>query len=221
LHPGDAPRRAALRRKRAVHLTSWIDDPCNARKLPGARTNELDDLLIAVGARRDGKAFSVLFDHFRPRVQAQMVRLGLAPVAAEDLTQDVMETIWRKAHLYDPRKSAASTWVQQIARNRRIDVRRRSRELVCPAEDFCAIPDPAESCEYCLDAARSEQRMRVALDTLPREQVTLVRLAFFEGLSHSTIARRLNLPLGTVKSRLRLAFTCLRRLLLEAGVTTT
>ena len=188
-------------------------------KAPGARTNELDDLLIAVGASRDGRAFTVLFDHFRPRVQAQLVRLGLAPVAAEDLTQDVMETIWRKAHLYDPRKSAATTWVQQIARNRRIDVTRRSREFVFAAEDFYAIPDPTEGSDDCLDAVRREHRIRVALDALPREQFTLVRLAFFEELSHSTIARRLDLPLGTVKSRLRLAFACLRRLLLEAGVT--
>jgi RNA polymerase sigma factor (sigma-70 family) len=202
-----------------VDLTCWTDDPCNPRKRLGARTNELDDLLIAVGASRDGRAFTVLFDHFRPRVQAQLVRLGLAPVAAEDLTQDVMETIWRKAHLYDPRKSAATTWVQQIARNRRIDVTRRSREFVFAAEDFYAIPDRAEGSDDCLDAVRREHRIRVALDALPREQFTLVRLAFFEELSHSTIARRLDLPLGTVKSRLRLAFACLRRLLLEAGVT--
>jgi len=204
-----------------VHLTSWIDDPCNPRNGLRARTDELDDLLIAVGARRDGKAFLVLFDHFRPRVRAQLVRLGVSHVAVEDLAQDVMETIWRKAHLYDPRKSAASTWVQQIARNRRIDVKRRSREFVVAAEDFHAIADPAVSSDDCVDAAQRERRMRVALDALPREQFTLVRLAFFEGLSHSTIARRLDLPLGTVKSRLRLAFACLRRLLLEAGVTTT
>jgi hypothetical protein len=105
---------------------SWVqtDDPPYRRKCPVARRSELNDLLIAVGAQRDGKAFTVLFDHFRPRVQAQLVRLGLAPTAAEDLTQDVMETIWRKAHLYDPRQSAAITWVFQIARNRRIDMKR-------------------------------------------------------------------------------------------------
>ena len=184
-----------------------------------AATSELDDLLAAVGARRDGKAFTVLFDHFRPRLQTQMVRRGVAPFAAEDVAQDVMETIWRKAHLYDPRKSAAATWVFHIARNRSVDLRRRSREFSVAAEDFLGIADPAADSGDCLDAARRDQHVRAALDGLPQEQVMLVRLAFFEGLSHSTIARRLKLPIGTVKSRLRLAFARLRRALTDAGVT--
>ncbi len=200
---------------------SWVqtDDPPARRKCPAASRNELNDLLIAVGARRDGAAFTVLFDHFRPRVQAQLVRLGLAPAAAEDLTQDVMETIWRKAHLYDPRQSAAITWVFQIARNRRIDIKRRSRECCVAAEDFLAIPDPSAGSDDYLDAVQRRELVRAALGALPQQQCTLVRLAFFEGLSHSTIARRLNLPLGTVKSRLRLTRARLRRLLLDAGVT--
>lgn len=201
-----------------MSLASWTNTPYR-RTHRAARTNALDDLVIAVGASRDGKAFTILFDHFRPRVQAQMVRLGLAPVAAEDVTQDVMETIWRKAHLYDPGKSAAARWVLQIARNRRIDLRRRSRELSIAPEDFLAIPDPAEGSEERLDAARRDDCVRAALEALPQEQLTLVRLAFFEGLSHRAIARRLNLPLGTVKSRLRLAFARMHRLLLDAGVT--
>jgi len=179
----------------------------------------MDDLLTAVGASRDGKAFTVLFDHFGPRVRAQMVRLGLAPVAAEDVAQDVMETIWRKAHLYDPGKAAAATWVFQIARNRRIDLRRRAREFSFAAEEFFAIPDPAEGSDHHFDAAQRQECVRAALGALPQEQFTLVRLAFFEGLSHSTIAQRLKLPLGTVKSRLRLAFARLRGLLAAAGVT--
>jgi len=181
-----------------VSLTVSVqaDHPTSRRNCPAAARSELDDLLIAVGARRDGKAFTVLFDHLRPRVQAHVVRLGLAPPAAEDVTQDVMETIWRKAHLYDPRRSAAITWVFQIARNRRIDVKRRGRECSVVIEDFCAIPDPAEGCDDCLDAAQRQERVRAALDRLPPEQFALVRLAFFEGLSHGAIARRLNLPLG-------------------------
>jgi RNA polymerase sigma factor (sigma-70 family) len=196
-----------------------IDRPTGQEQRPAVVIDDLSDLLTAVGASRDGRAFTVLFDHFQPRLQAQMVRRGLASFAAEDVTQDVMETIWRKAHLYDPQKSAAATWVFHIARNRRIDLRRRSRELNGAAEDFLLIADPAEDNDECLDAARRDEHVRTALGALPKEQVALVRLAFFEGLSHSTIARRLQLPIGTVKSRLRLAFARLRRLLREAGVT--
>jgi RNA polymerase sigma factor (sigma-70 family) len=185
----------------------------------GAPRGEFDDLLTAVGADRDGAAFTALFDHFGPRVHAQMVRLGLAPIAAADVTQDVMETIWRKAHLFDRRKSPAATWVFHIARNRRIDVRRRSRELSAPAEDFFAIPDTAAASDERIDAAQRERYVRAALGGLPREQFTLVKLAFFDGLSHADIAERLKLPLGTVKSRLRLAFGRLRRFLHDAGVT--
>jgi len=202
-------------------MTSWFhtEAPAPHRNYSGGTANELDDLLAAVGANRDGKAFAVLFDHFVPRVHAQMVRQGLAPFAAADITQDVMETIWRKAHLFDRRKSAAATWVFHIARNRRIDVGRRSREHTLAAEDFCTIPDPAASSDDCIDAAQREAHVRAALGTLPQEQFALVRLAFFEGLSHSAIAELMHLPLGTVKSRLRLAFSRLRRFLVSAGVT--
>jgi RNA polymerase sigma-70 factor, ECF subfamily len=201
-----------------VHTGARRSPRVSWRKYPGAPRNELDDLLIAVGAKRDGKAFSILFDHLRPRVHAQLVRLGLAPTAAEDLTQDVMETIWRKAHLYDPRQSAAITWVFQVARNRRIDLRRRSRERYFALEDFFGIPDPTAGSDDRFDTARLQQCVRVALRALPREQLILVQLAFFDGLSHSAIARQLNLPLGTVKSRLRLACARLHRALTEAGL---
>lgn len=179
----------------------------------------LEDLLTAVGINRDGKAFTTLFGHFRPRVRAQMMRLGLPPVAADDITQDVMEAIWSKAHLFDRRKSAAATWIFHIARNRRIDVRRRGRELPCAMETFCAIPDPGQPHDDRIDAAERERYVRDALGALPREQFALVKLAFFDGLSHAAIAEQTKLPLGTVKSRLRLAFARLRSSLHDAGVT--
>ncbi len=202
------------------NVTSWlhIDDASRRRKFPVAAV-ELDDLLTAVGSDRDGEAFTVLFDHFGPRLQAQMVRQGLAPFTAADVTQDVMETIWRKAHLFDRRKAAAGTWVFRVAHNRRIDVGRRNREISCAIEDFVEIPDPAESGDDRIDSTQREARVHAALEALPREQCALVRLAFFEGLSHSSIAERTNLPLGTVKSRLRLAFARLQRFLLDLGVT--
>jgi RNA polymerase sigma-70 factor (ECF subfamily) len=202
-------------------MTSWfdIDRSSHGPRYARADTHRLDDLLTAVGRTRDGGAFTVLFDHFQPRVHAQMLRLGLAPFAAADVTQDVMETVWRKAHLFDRRKAAAATWVFHIARNRRIDVRRRSRESNDAADELLAIPDPAAPSDDCLAAAQCEKCVHAALDALPQEQFALVQLAFFEGLSHAMIAQRTNLPLGTVKSRLRLAFLRLRRLLHDAGLT--
>ena len=179
----------------------------SASLAPTRHADTLDDLLTAVGTTRDGNAFAALFDHFGPRVQAQLVRLGLAPFTAADVTQDVMETIWSKAHLFDRSKAPAAAWVFHIARNRRIDVKRRSRELSHAIEDFFAIPDPAPCGDTRLETAEREQCVRDALDVLPDEQFKLVKLAFFDGLSHATIAARLQLPLGTVKSRLRLAFT--------------
>ena len=182
-----------------------------------AGPSELDNLLVSVGARRDRSAFALLFDHFGPRVNAYLLRLGLDPGAAAEATQDVMETIWRKAHLFDPCKASAATWVFRVARNRRIDLHRRSREDTAAAADLLAIPDPAEASDDWVDASQREERVRAALAALPPEQLTLVRLAFFEGLSHSAIAQHMDLPLGTVKSRIRLAFTRLRRLLSDGG----
>jgi RNA polymerase sigma factor (sigma-70 family) len=213
---------------RGVTFLCHIDEPSRHRKYPAPRTHspptnaprthELDELLTAVGANRDGAAFTALFDHFRPRVHAQMLRLGLAPFAAADVTQDVMETIWCKAHLFDRRKSAAATWVFRIAQNRRIDVRRRSREHIYADADLSAIADPVTDNDASIDAAQCEQHVHAALGALPRDQFKIVQLAFSEGLSHSTIAARTKIPVGTVKSRLRVAFSCLRRVLADAGV---
>jgi RNA polymerase sigma-70 factor (ECF subfamily) len=196
-----------------------IDDFSRQRDYPPGRPRQLDDLLTAVGSDRDDAAFTALFDHFRPRVHAQLVRLGLASFAAADVTQDVMETIWCKAHLFDRRKSAAATWVFRIAQNRRTDVRRRSREHIYVETDLSLIPDSTADNETSIDAARIEQHVQAALEALPQDQSKMVQLAFFEGLSHSSIAARTKVPLGTVKSRLRLAFSRLRRLLGDAGVT--
>ena len=125
-----------------------------------AGTNELDDLLTAVGASGDRDAFARLFDHFGPRVHSYLVRLGLDPAAAAEATQDVMETIWRKAHLFDSRKAGAATWVFRVARNRRIDLGRRNREDPHVAEDFLAIPDEATAATIGFDSARREERLR-------------------------------------------------------------
>jgi RNA polymerase sigma-70 factor, ECF subfamily len=175
-------------------------------------------LMAAVARDRDADAFARLFDHFAPRLKAYLLRRGLDAVAAEETTQEVMETVWRKAALFDPQKSTVATWIYRITRNRWIDLKRRGRDEMLGEEDLATIADLAPASDERLDAAQREARVREALAALSPEQLELVRLAFFEDFSHGVIARRTGLPLGTVKSRLRLAFTRLRRELAGSGV---
>lgn len=175
-------------------------------------------LVGAVAERRDRAAFTQLFDHFAPRLKGFLLRQGGDPALAEEIVQDTLSTLWRKADLFDPSKSSVSTWLYRIARNRRIDLARRDRSDRIDPEDPVLHPPAQADADRVLDAQRREEVLRVALESLPAEQLALVRLAFFEGLSHSEVAERTGQPLGTVKSRLRLAFTRLRRALEAQGV---
>jgi RNA polymerase sigma factor (sigma-70 family) len=174
--------------------------------------------IAAVASRRDRDAFARLFDYFAPRIHAYLLRLRLDPIVADELTQDVMSTLWQKAELFDPNKSSVATWLFRVARNRRIDLLRRERDQSPVNDQALNVPDPALMPDDSLDAAQREVLIRGALDVLPREQLELIRLAFFDGMSHSEIAARTGLPLGTVKSRLRLAFSRLRRALDDEGL---
>jgi len=175
-------------------------------------------LAAAVAERRDRQAFTRLFDFFAPRLQAYLVRLGTDPASAEEIAQDAMTTLWRKASLFDPDKSSLATWLYRIARNRRIDMLRRNRASIIEPEDPVFDMVDETDIEGQFDAQQREEAVRSALAGLPQEQLDLVRLAFFDGLSHSQISERTGLPLGTVKSRIRLAFTRLRRTLEAGGV---
>jgi RNA polymerase sigma factor (sigma-70 family) len=176
------------------------------------------DLVTAIAERRDKEAFTQLFDHFAPRINAYLIKLGADSAMAEEIAQETMATLWRKATLFEPQKSSLSTWLYRIARNRRIDVLRRNRvDFVDPQDAMFDIPVES-GVDSDMDRQKREETMRAALNTLPEEQLSLVKLAFFEGLSHTDIATRTGLPLGTVKSRIRLSFSRLRRALETAGV---
>ncbi|MDX2157523.1 MAG: sigma-70 family RNA polymerase sigma factor [Hyphomicrobiaceae bacterium] len=173
-------------------------------------------LIVAV-ARGDRAAFARLFEHFAPRIKAMLMRTGLAPQRAEDLAQETMLTVWRKAHLYNPEGASAPAWIFTIARNRRIDVLRHDRLEAAPAGD--ALPDATDESplpDVALASAEDAERLRLALARLSAEQLKVVTLSFFESRPHSEIADMLGIPLGTVKSRLRLAMGRLRDLLGEA-----
>src|ERR1700704_7102971 len=172
--------------------------------------DEFADLVMAVATKRDRTAFARLFDFYAPRVYAYLLRLRLEPGVADELTQDVMTTLWQKAELFDRTKSSVGTWLFRIAHNRRIDVHRRDRENTVPEPRPTDTPDPSPAPDDSLDMSQREASIRAALRLLPEEQLDLIRLAFFEGLSHGGIASQTGLPLGTVKSRLRLALFPLR-----------
>jgi RNA polymerase sigma-70 factor (ECF subfamily) len=168
----------------------------------------------AVALSRDRAAFAALFDHFAPRVKSYMLRLGAGAGQAEDLAQETLLTVWRKADRFDPALASAATWVFTVARNLRIDALRRERivESGEPSEDM-ASEDPGA--ETLMQGAQAERGLRAALASLPEDQALLVRLSFFEDHAHGDISRRLGLPLGTVKSRLRRALLRLRAALEE------
>lgn len=173
------------------------------------QAHEWNILLGRVAARRDRDAFAALFAHFAPRVKAYLLRLGASPAVAEDLAQEALLSLWRKAHLFDPAKASAATWLFTIARNLRIDAIRRERRPELDPEDF--MPEAARGADDGLTMAQDEARLRAALQGLPADQIQVIELSFFADKPHSQIAAELGIPLGTVKSRLRLAMARLKR----------
>lgn len=175
-------------------------------------------LAVAVARNRDQAAFSELFDFFAPRLKSFLMRQNASVAEAEEVVQEVMVILWQKAHLYDPQKSSLSTWLFRIARNRRIDAARRHRNGTLDAHEPLLLPVAPQAPDAVIENENREQIVRIALTQLPVEQVTLIQMAFFFGQSHSEISAATGLPLGTVKSRIRLAFGKLRTLLEAGGV---
>ncbi len=165
---------------------------------------EMTTLLSGLGASRDRDDFGRLFAFYAPRVKAYLMRQGTEATVAEELAQEAMLMVWQKAALFDASKASASTWIFTIVRNLRIDALRRHRPAFDPTDPMF-IPDAPPSPDYESEYAEMQDRIRAAMSELPGEQATVIRLAFFEDKPHSEIAAQLALPLGTVKSRLRLA----------------
>lgn len=167
------------------------------------------DLMEAIARRQDRDAFAEIFAFYAPRVKGYLMRLGAGDGLAEEIAQEVMIAVWRKAALFDRNQASVSTWIFRIARNRRIDAARRARPDFDPNEPALA-PEAEIAADDQMETVEREERVRRVLAELPGEQVDLLRAAFYEGLSHREIAERFQLPLGTVKSRIRLAFTKMR-----------
>lgn len=186
--------------------------PAGARRGSIAVPMDADALVQAIASSADRQAFARLFDHFAPRVKGLLMRGGTPPDLAEELAQETLMTVWRKAALFDPAKAGASTWIATIARNLRIDhARREKRSRLSQVYDILEDDEGPEQPDDVLSGSERDARVRVALKGLSKEQYRVVELAFLEGFSHQDVANQLSIPLGTVKSRLRLAMAHLRR----------
>lgn len=197
--PAVRPLETAMTRTAMKHKPETKPDPTH------------EDLLMDVGKDRDRKAFAALFQYFAPRIKSFLMRLGSDDSEAEELAQAVMLTVWQKAASYDPSKAAASTWIFTIARNRRIDLLRKHKRPEINPDDPALVPDDRGDAHDILVRADTAKALTAAIRDLPKEQSDLIYKSYFEDKSHSQIADETDLPLGTVKSRLRLALNALRK----------
>ena len=166
------------------------------------------DQMISVRDARDTDAFAELFVHFAPRIKGFLIKSGADATTAEECAQDVMVTLWRKAGQFDPALASVATSIFTIARNRRIDILRRERRP--EPEDIPWGPEPEPDQTAVLALQQDSARLSTALAELPAAQRLLIEQAYFKELSQSEIAKVTGLPLGTIKSRIRLALDRLR-----------
>lgn len=175
------------------------------------RVGDSDEILLSRVASGDREAFARIFAAYAGKVKGYLLRLGAPGAVAEDLAQDAMVAVWRRAASFDATKAKASTWIFVIARNAWIDkLRREKTELAYRSVTIVSEESDEESPDDAAMRGQTEEQVSAAMATLSEEQQQVVRLSFFEDRPHSEIAERLSLPLGTVKSRLRLALIKLR-----------
>jgi RNA polymerase sigma-70 factor (ECF subfamily) len=195
----DSTRVQNNRKKRNRSVTDIASQKVNFNKL-----------LVELASSRDKQVFSELFSYFAPRLKSMLMGTGTDPETAEEVAQEAMISVWRKCEMYDPKKASASTWIFTIARNLRIDRFRSERRPEFDANDPSLMPEAEPLAEDQLIVSDRQAVVKNAIALLPEDQKTVISLSFVEGLSHQEISDRLNLPLGTVKSRLRLSFEKLR-----------
>lgn len=168
--------------------------------------------MLAVRDDANRAAFARLFDFYAPRLKAMAIRSGMPAAAAEDVAQDVMLRVWQARAQFDPTRAQASAWIYGIARNRRIDLARSAPRPL--PDEIVPRPDEDEAGDA-LALAQEVARLRTALLTLPMGQREMVERAYLGELTHQEISRQTSLPIGTVKSRIRLAIERLRHELRE------
>lgn len=183
------------------------DNRISAPDPAGRRTDEWSECIALIAADHDRAAFTRLFRHFAPLIKAfALAGSSLSATLADELVQEVMLKVWQKAGGFNPEKAAASTWVYTIARNCRTDMFRRLQKFDTPLAEQDVMPDREDEEPFALlQGRRSQERVRELLQTLPPDQMQILAKVYMEGKSHAETASELDLPLGTVKSRVRLA----------------
>ena len=166
------------------------------------------DEMIRVRDGRDREAFAALFTHFAPRIKGYLMKSGADATTAEECAQDVMTTLWRKADQFDPTRASVGTWIFTIARNRRIDMLRKDRRA--EPEDLPWGPEPEPEQSQVMEIQQESARLVKAIASLPDTQRKLIEQAYFGEMTQAEISELTGLPLGTIKSRIRLALDRLR-----------
>ncbi len=173
----------------------------------------LTDLIDDISQRQDKNSFAKLFNYFAPRLKNYFYKLGVNESGAEEIVQDVMLAVWTKAITYDKEKSSLSTWIFTIARNKRIDrIRKEKRHVLVNDDNLLEIPIESSQEKEIYDI-QLKSNFAELIKSLPKNQAKLIKLAYFNEKTHTKISEELNLPLGTVKSRIRLALTKIRNII--------
>tara|TARA_B100000073_G_C23652881_1_gene541334 strand:+ start:128 stop:706 length:579 start_codon:yes stop_codon:yes gene_type:complete len=183
-----------------------------AKKASDATDVELSSYLKDIGESQDKSAFSSIFKYFAPRLKSFFVKLGCSDSQAEEIIQEVMIAVWTKSKTYDGTKSSVSTWIYTIAKNKRIDkIRKEKKHNIVESDESLEIPTASKQEEQLLSTELNE-KIQHSLQFLPKEQAELLKLSYFYEKTHTDIAKDLCLPLGTVKSRIRLALSKMKNL---------
>ena len=174
--------------------------------------SELSKLMLKIKDHRDEMAFSSLFDFIAPKLKAYYIQNGLLSDSAEELTQEVLSLVWSKAYLYNPLKSAVSTWIYTIARNKKVDFLRKNNNIAIDEEDLREFLYSDNQIDE-IDESEKRNQVDIISKELTKDQRKIVKMNFFENKSHKKIATELEIPLGTVKSRIRNILIKMQRLL--------
>ena len=197
-----------------VDLYSSTRDTRRAGGLVVLDKSDMAELIMAIAEQRDRSAYGQVFDHFAPRVKSYLLGLRISPEQADDVLQEVMIAVWNKAGSYRPDKAAVSTWIFTIARNKHIDRIRREKHQFHDSLEVEAVETEIAEHDVADEQVSVMQRKRAvqaALSKLPEDQMTVISMSFLKDMAHAEIATALDLPLGTVKSRIRLGFQRMRQ----------